>query len=88
MIKNVNDSVNDALELAKLLKGILVYVNIIPYNETDNNDFKRSDSVQIKRFYDILINNGINATIRREMGSTVSAACGQLRAKSNKEELC
>ena len=88
MLKNVNDSVKDAQELAKLLKGILVYVNIIPYNETENNDFKRSDSVQIKKFYDILINNGINATIRREFGGTVSAACGQLRAKANKEELC
>ena len=89
MLKNVNDSVKDAQELAKLLKGLLVYVNIIPYNETENNDFKRSDSVQIKKFYDILINNGINATIRREFGSTVSAACGQLRAKaSNKEDLC
>lgn len=89
MLKNVNDSVKDAQELAKLLKGLLVYVNIIPYNETENNDFKRSDNVQIKKFYDILINNGINATIRREFGSTVSAACGQLRAKaSNKEDLC
>ena len=89
MLKDVNDSVKDAQELAKLLKGLLVYVNIIPYNETENNDFKRSDSVQIKKFYDILINNGINATIRREFGSTVSAACGQLRAKaSNKEDLC
>lgn len=89
MLKNVNDSVKDAQELAKLLKGLLVYVNIIPYNETENNDFKRSDSVQIKKFYDILINNDINATIRREFGSTVSAACGQLRAKaSNKEDLC
>ena len=88
MLKNVNDSVKDAQELAKLLKGILVYVNIIPYNETENNEFKRSDNVQIKKFYDILINNGINATIRREFGSTVSAACGQLRAKANEEELC
>lgn len=89
MLKNVNDSVKDAQELAKLLKGLLVYVNIIPYNETENNDFKRSDNVQIKKFYDILVNNGINATIRREFGSTVSAACGQLRAKaSNKEDLC
>ena len=89
MLKNVNDSVKDAQELAKLLKGLLVYVNIIPYNETENNDFKRSDNVQIKKFYDILVNNGINATIRREFGGTVSAACGQLRAKaSNKEDLC
>ncbi len=87
MIKNVNDSVKCAQELVRLLKGMLVYVNIIPYNETENNDFKRSDNVQIKEFYDILINSGINATIRREMGSGVSAACGQLRAKSYKEEL-
>ena len=88
MIKNVNDSVKCAQELVILLKGMLVYVNIIPYNETENNDFKRSENVQIKKFYDILINSGINATIRREMGSGVSPACGQLRAKSYKEELC
>lgn len=88
MLKNVNDSVNNAMELAKLLKGLLVYVNIIPYNETKHNSFERSDNVQIKKFYDILINSGINATVRREFGSGVSAACGQLRATSYKEESC
>lgn len=86
MIKNVNDSVKCARELVRLLKTMLVYVNIIPYNETENNNFKRSDNVQIKKFYDILINSGINATIRKEFGSGVSAACGQLRAASYKEE--
>lgn len=88
MIRNVNDSVKCAKELVSILKGMLVYVNIIPYNETENNDFKRSENVQINKFYDILINSGINVTIRKEFGSGVSAACGQLRAKSNKEGLC
>ncbi len=88
MIKDVNDSVKYAQELASLLKGHLVYVNIIPYNETENNNFKRSENVQIKKFYDILINSGINTTVRKEFGSGVSAACGQLRAKSYKEDVC
>lgn len=88
MLKDVNDSVKCAKELVSLLTGMLVYVNIIPYNETENNNFKRSENVQIRKFYDILINSGINATIRKEFGTGVSAACGQLRASSYKEELC
>ena len=85
MLKNVNDSIENALELSKLLKGINCYVNLIPYNETENIDFMRSNSSQIGAFYDILKKNSINVTIRKEFGSKVSAACGQLRAESLKE---
>jgi 23S rRNA (adenine2503-C2)-methyltransferase len=81
MLSCVNDSEDTAKELAKLLKGINCYVNLIPYNETENIEFKRSSTSQIGKFYDILKKNNINVTIRKEFGSKVSAACGQLRAK-------
>ena len=80
MIKDINDSKETALELANLLKGINCYVNLIPYNETENISFKRTKKVQIMRFYDILKKKNINVTIRKEFGSKVDAACGQLRA--------
>ena len=81
MIKDVNDSDKLAEELAKLLKGINCYVNLIPYNETSQIDFKKSAKEQILSFYDVLKKNKINVTIRREFGSKVDAACGQLRSK-------
>ena len=82
MLENINDSLENAKELAKLLKGINCYVNLIPYNETENIQFKRTKKVQILAFYDILKKNGIAVTIRKEFGGKVDAACGQLRAKS------
>ena len=82
MLDGVNDSLECAEELVKLLKGINCYVNLIPYNETENIQFKRSKKMQILAFYDILKKNGIAVTIRREFGGNVDAACGQLRAKS------
>ena len=84
MLKDVNDSDECALELASLLKGMMAYVNLIPYNETSHIEFKKTDRDKIMRFYDILKRNKINVTVRREFGSEVSAACGQLR--SNFEE--
>ena len=85
MLKDVNDSIDCAIELANLVKGLNCYINLIPYNETNNIDFKRTNTIQIMRFYDILKKNSVNVTIRREFGSKISAACGQLRSK--KEEL-
>ena len=79
MLKGVNDSIDNAYELAGLLKGMNVYVNLIPYNETNNIEFKKS--IRIKEFKDALIDKGINVTVRREFGSNISAACGQLRSK-------
>lgn len=81
MLKGINDHDEDAKNLAKLLRGINCYVNIIPYNETENIGFKRSEMKTILNFYDILKKEKITVTIRREFGSKVSAACGQLRAK-------
>ena len=85
LLEGINDSIDNALELSKLVKGMNCYINLIPYNETNNIEFKRSKTVQIMRFYDILKKNRINVTIRREFGSNISAACGQLRSK--KEDL-
>ena len=86
MLKDVNDTEECANELCKLLRGINCYVNLIPYNETENIQFKRSNASQIGIFYDILKKNNINVTIRREFGSKVSAACGQLRAEVEKNK--
>ena len=81
MLDGINDSEICAVELSKLLRGRNCYVNLIPYNETKNIQFKRSKMRQISTFYDILKKNGINVTIRREFGGNISAACGQLRSK-------
>ena len=80
MLENINDSLKCAKELSSLIKNLNCYVNLIPYNETENIGFKRTKKMQILAFYDILKKNGINVTIRKEFGSKVDAACGQLRA--------
>lgn len=80
MLDGINDKEENALELSKLLKKMNCYVNLIPYNETENIGYKRTKNVQIMKFYDILKKNGINVTVRKEFGSKVDAACGQLRA--------
>ena len=84
LLKDINDSEECALELAKLVRGMNCYIKLIPYNETNNIDFKRTNTIQIMRFYDILKKNNVGVTIRKEFGSKISAACGQLRSK--KEE--
>ena len=85
MLENINDSAKEAQELCSLLKGMNCYINLIPYNETNNIDFKRSKKEKILEFYDIIKKNNMNVTIRKEFGSNISAACGQLRSK--KEDL-
>lgn len=81
MLSKVNDNESHALELAALLRGMNVYVNLIPYNETNTHQFKKSDKATIMKFYDTLKKRGINVTIRKEFGSNIDAACGQLRSK-------
>jgi len=85
MLNNVNDNDYNAEELAKLLRGMNIYVNLIPYNETSHIEFKKSSKDRIMKFYDILKKNGINVTIRREFGGSIDAACGQLRASEVKK---
>lgn len=79
LVRNVNDTNECAKQLIDLLKGLLCHVNLIPVNEVKENNFKKSSSDNIKKFYNMLIEAGIETTIRREMGSDISAACGQLR---------
>jgi 23S rRNA (adenine2503-C2)-methyltransferase len=81
LIKDVNDSVDHAKQLAQLIKGILAYVNLIPYNEVDEIDYHRSDDNRVQAFLKTLLNKGVTATVRKEFGSDIDAACGQLRAK-------
>ena len=85
MLNNVNDSIACAKELAHILKGMNVYVNLIPYNETNTIEFKRSSKGTILAFYDTLKKEGINCTIRREFGRNINAACGQLRGTVSKK---
>lgn len=86
MLNGVNDTEKCALELCNLLKGMNCYVNLIPYNETSNIIYKKSSGNNIMKFYDILKKNKIGVTIRREFGSKVNAACGQLRSKYEEEK--
>lgn len=81
MLEGVNDSRECAYQLVKLLKGMNVYVNLIPYNETSHLEFKKSSTKRKDEFFEILNKNGITVTVRREFGSGISAACGQLRAQ-------
>ena len=85
MLDGINDSPECAEELCSLLKGLNCYINLIPYNETNNLGYKRSKKDTISNFYDIIKKRNIGVTIRREFGSNISAACGQLRSK--KEDL-
>ena len=80
MLKNVNDSVECANELSDLLRGLNIYVNLIPYNETSHIEYKKTPNDQVMKFYDTLKKRGINVTVRREFGGNIDAACGQLRA--------
>ena len=86
MLEGINDSDKCAYELASLVKGKLMYVNLIPYNETSNFTMKRSNDFKIKSFYDILKSNNVNVTIRKEMGGNLSATYGKIRAKEEGEK--
>ena len=81
LISGVNDSPENARELAALLKGMLCHVNLIPVNKVEERGFKKGSRAEIERFMNTLVSLGINATVRRELGSDISASCGQLRKK-------
>ncbi|MCH1623831.1 23S rRNA (adenine(2503)-C(2))-methyltransferase RlmN [Fredinandcohnia quinoae] len=82
----VNDQVEHAEELAKLVKGIKCHINLIPVNYVPERDYVRTPREQIFEFEKTLKKHGVNVTIRREQGHDIDAACGQLRAKERKEE--
>ncbi|MBO5409747.1 MAG: 23S rRNA (adenine(2503)-C(2))-methyltransferase RlmN [Clostridia bacterium] len=85
MLSGVNDSDECAKLLASKLKGMLCHVNLIPVNEVAESPFKPSSPERVERFVSILNKNGINATVRRKLGSDIDASCGQLRLKENKK---
>ena len=80
LLKDINDTKECAIELSKLLRGLNVYVNLIPYNETSHIEYKTSPKENVMNFYDILKKNKINVTVRKRFGDEIDAACGQLRA--------
>lgn len=86
MIRDVNDSDECAYELASLLKGMLCHVNLIPANEINESEHKRSTNERLQRFMNILNSRGVNTTIRRSLGSDIDASCGQLRSKHVREK--
>ncbi len=83
LVAGVNDKEEHAKELVKRLSGKLCHVNLIPVNPIEERDYKRSARESVEHFRSILERNHINATVRREMGSDIQAACGQLRKRYN-----
>ena len=85
LAKDNNDNLEDAKELVHLLRGMNCHVNLIPINKIENGNYMKSSNENIIKFRDYLNDNGIVATIRRELGSDIDAACGQLRRKNLEE---
>ena len=85
LAKDNNDNLEDAKELVKLLRGMNAHVNLIPINKIENGAYTKSTNENIIKFRDYLNDHGIVATIRRELGSDIDAACGQLRRQSLKK---
>ncbi len=88
MIENVNDQPEHAQELSDLLRPIkkLAYVNLIPYNPVVENPYVRSPKENIEAFFDVLMQNNINCVVRKEHGTDIEAACGQLRSQYLKKK--
>lgn len=84
LAKDNNDNLDDAQRLAQLLRGMNCHVNLIPINKIENGKFNKSSNENIMKFRDYLNDHGIVATVRRELGSDIDAACGQLRRKNLK----
>lgn len=81
LIHGVNDSAENASELARLIKGMGAHVNLIPVNKVEERKYEKGSRKEIDAFRDKLISLGVNATVRRELGSDISASCGQLRKR-------
>ena len=86
LLRNVNDQDENAIELANLIRGMNAYVNLIPYNEVDENGYHSTDAKTALHFYDVLMKHGVKATLRTRHGEDIDAACGQLRARHEKEK--
>ncbi len=85
LLQGINDSKENANELANLLHGLNVYVNLIPYNEVKEKPYKRSTKEDMVQFFDVLKKRRINVQLRKEQGGDIDAACGQLRSKHLKK---
>jgi 23S rRNA (adenine2503-C2)-methyltransferase len=86
LFQGVNDRPEHAMELARRLHGLQCHVNLIPANEFAGGLYKRSRPDAIRAFQDVLMREGINATVRRELGTDIDAACGQLRRRLEEAE--
>jgi 23S rRNA (adenine2503-C2)-methyltransferase len=86
LIQDVNDSEKHALELARQIKRILCHVNLIPLNKVDEREYESARMDRVRKFQSVLKKYGVEATIRRELGSDINAACGQLRRRYIKEQ--
>ena len=85
LAKDNNDNLESAKELVKLLKGMLCHVNLIPINKIENGKFDKSSNENIMRFRNFLNDHGVTATIRRELGSDIDAACRTIKKKIYKK---
>ena len=85
MLAGFNDQVADAKRLASYLRGLEVKVNLIPFNEFSEVDWKRPDDTTVVRFQNILINSGYNAMVRKNRGNDIDAACGMLQRKGERD---
>ena len=83
LIAGKNDSLACADKLAQMFSGGLYHINLIPVNNVRETNFKKTDKKATELFQNRLISKGLNATVRRELGSDIDAACGQLRKKHN-----
>lgn len=81
LLHEVNDSLEDAQRLVKLVKPLLANINLIPYNEVEGLGFTKPPGEAVRRFYNFLVEAGVNVTIREEKGADIEAACGQLRGE-------
>lgn len=86
LLHEVNDHDENAIELADRIRGMNAYVNLIPYNQVDENGYRSTDPKRALHFYDVLMKHGVKATLRTRHGEDIDAACGQLRAKHEKEK--
>ena len=84
LLRGINDTAKEAQQIRDLLKGMNAYINLIPYNEVKEKDFRTSDDENALRFYDLLKKNGVAVTLRQKKGDDIDAACGQLRANKLK----
>lgn len=85
LLKGINDSKENCEELISRVKGMLVLVNLIPYNPIKELKYERSENKNVRMFYNMLYKAGIDRTVRKEFGTDIDAACGQLRAKNERQ---